>query len=733
MSTRSWAFNDDLSSTASALTLLFAVLSVVFLVVELRRRERLGALIAGTGVLATLALALAVLRPVRVTERGSVVGPRVIVLLDQSRRLELPSEEGRSRRLRAEAAVADVKRRYGDARLSVLGFGDGDPEPLGEAGGALRRSTESDLARALAHQAGTPGERPRAVVVLSDGRLSRPGPALGDGDLGGAVGALGVPVHTVRLAERGPPDASVRAVRAAGAAVAHQPLSLTIEIGCSGGLACADIPVTVREHRQGVAPATLASGTAKVDEGTATVELRITLDRAGARIVEVGIDAPDGDRVPENDRRFLTFAVARERVRLLHVAGRPTYDVRTLRQWLKSDDSVDLVAFFILRGVTDDTRTDDDSELALIPFPVEELFTEHLQSFDAIVLQDIDAVVYKLDRHLPALAAYVESGGGLIMVGGPSSFAGGNYAGTAIERVLPVELSERSEPHDAAEFVPRYTAAGRAAPVLSGLMDLLGEDLPSLTGSNTLGKPRPGSLVLMEHPRRSIDGTAMPVLALGVAGDGRSVALGVDGSHRLAWSELAGSVSGRSFGALWDGLLGWLMRDPRFEVARAEVVGACISDEDTTLRLTRLPGAAGDVEVVVEHLGKDEKKAFEKKLSSPPPGPVDVPLGKLQPGGYVARVRIGDAPPARLDFACEKGGDAWADSRPDPARLERIASVTGGKSVRADAAGSLPLPEATRIAAERHVSPVLPPWVWTLCAAAFLGVHWLLRRRGGLS
>ena len=31
----------------------------------------------------------------------------------------------------------------------------------------------------------------------------------------------------------------------------------------------------------------LASGTARVDEGVATVELRITLERAGARVVEV--------------------------------------------------------------------------------------------------------------------------------------------------------------------------------------------------------------------------------------------------------------------------------------------------------------------------------------------------------------------------------------------------------------------------------------------------------------
>ncbi len=733
MSARSWAFSDDLSSVVSVLTLGFATLSVLLLLLELRRRERLGITIAATGLVATFALALAVLRPVRVSERGSLVGPRVIVLVDQSRRLELPAEDGRSRRERAEASVSAVRRHFGDARLATFGFGSGRVQPVGESGFGARRSAESDLVAALDDLAETPGERPRAVVVISDGRLSRPGPGGDDDALRRAVGALGVPVHSVRLAEAGPRDASIRAVRAAGAAVAHQPLSLTIEVGCSGGLDCGDIPVAVREHRQGVEPAVLASGTARVEDGTATLELRVTLERAGARVVEVSIDPPDGDQVPESDRRFITFSVARERVRLLHVAGRPTYDVRTLRQWLKSDESVDLVAFFILRGITDDTMTDDDSELALIPFPVEELFTEHLPSFDAIVLQDIDAVVYKLDRHLPALAKYVEGGGGLIMVGGPSSFAGGNYAGTALERVLPVEIDEKTDPYDSAEFAPRFTEVGRSAPVLAALFDLLGEDLPTMTGSNTLGQPRGSSFVLMEHPRRKVGAAAMPVLALGEAGDGRSIALGVDGSYRLAWSERAAGVAGRAFGALWDGLLGWLMRDPRFEVARAEIVGECVSDEDTTLRLHRLPGATGEVEVTVERLGKAEKKAVEKKLPSPPAGPVDVPLGKLEPGGYVARVKVGQAPPARLDFACEKGGEAFSDARPDGARLERISAVTGGKSVRAGGEGELPSPASTRIAAERHVTPILPPWGWTLIAAAFLGAHWLVRRRGGLT
>ncbi|MBC7052258.1 hypothetical protein G6O46_24935, partial [Salmonella enterica subsp. enterica serovar Enteritidis] len=89
-------------------------------------------------------------------------------------------------------------------------------------------------------------------------------------------------------------------------------------------------------------------------------------------------------------------------------------------QWLKSDASVDVVAFFILRTQSD-TPNARQEDLSLIPFPVDELFTEHLPSFDAVVLQDFDAQPYGLERHLPQLARYVRAGGGLIMVGGQNS------------------------------------------------------------------------------------------------------------------------------------------------------------------------------------------------------------------------------------------------------------------------------------------------------------------------
>ena len=108
-------------------------------------------------------------------------------------------------------------------------------------------------------------------------------------------------------------------------------------------------------------------------------------------------------------------------------------------------------------------------------------------------------------------------------------------------------------------------------------------------------------------------------------------------------------------------------------------------------------------------------------------------MDPLPPGGYTARLVLGEGATTRYDFACEAGGDEWADSRPDPARLEDLARATDAVFVRAADVDSLRLPAPTTVNAERHVTPVAPPWAWSLAAAALLGAHWIARRRGGLS
>jgi hypothetical protein len=175
------------------------------------------------------------------------------------------------------------------------------------------------------------------------------------------------------------------------------------------------------------------------------------------------------------------------------------------------------------------------------------------------------------------------------------------------------------------------------------------------------------------------------------------------------------------------------MRDPRYEPAQVELESQCMAGIPLSLRVRPLPGSGGALNVEITRLERREVvvRKQDRVLSGGEPARVDV--GKLEPGGYRARVWVGSGPAMRRDFACERGGDEWADSRPDEARLRAISRATGGQFLRASSASELALPAATEVAAERRVEPWLPPWTWTLLAASALGVHWIARRKKGLA
>lgn len=725
-----WAHSDDLSAPIAWAVMAVAVVAIVLLAFEARacRGNRVRVLV--TGLVAVLALTAAVLRPVRVRESGQTLGAKVAVFVDRSRRLELPADAAAdgTRWNRAQSVLRSLKAHYADARLDVRYFSD-RPALVSDGAALATDGEESDLTAQLqVYLSGS--NAPSSVVIVSDGRFASPQQATDLQPILSPGG--GVRIHTVSLAREAPADVSIRAIRMPAAVVAHQAFNIDVDVGVGGGLDVRAVELTVRELLRGGNAALRAGGEVRIERGLGTIRLPVSLDRAGPRLLEFSIAPTSGDKVPENDRRVVSVPVSRDRVRLLHIAGRPTYDVRALRTWLKSDEALDVVTFFILRTRHDDANTISDSELALIPFPVHELFTEHLSSFDAVIVQDIDAVEYQLAEHLLAVARYVEAGGGLIMVGGPGAFAAGNYARTPLQAVLPADLSGPGRPFDGLEFMPRYTSAGRVAPVSRALRQLVGERLPAMIGSNALGHLREGALALWEHPIRKLDdGTAMPVLALGRAGDGRSIALAVDGTHRLAYGSMAAETDGRAYGALWDGMLGWLMRDPRYESAQVMLLGPCIAGREASFSVSRVPGTAGGVRVGLQRMGAPPRKIEVKRLEQQ--DTLAIAHVRIdETGGYSADVSVGEAPPTRFDFACERGGEAWRDSRPDAERLRAISEMTGGTPVSWNDVSRLPGLDTASIITERNTEAIAPPWALSLLAAVALGLHWIIRRMADL-
>jgi hypothetical protein len=87
---------------------------------------------------------------------------------------------GTTRRERAARAVKGLENHFEHARLEVLSFGQEGVRPYSERANTEELSVDSDLVRALDAVARSAGERPRAVIVVSDGRLAQPADGMDD-------------------------------------------------------------------------------------------------------------------------------------------------------------------------------------------------------------------------------------------------------------------------------------------------------------------------------------------------------------------------------------------------------------------------------------------------------------------------------------------------------------------------------------------------------------------------
>ncbi|HEY1587692.1 MAG TPA: hypothetical protein VGH63_18465, partial [Polyangia bacterium] len=284
------------------------------------------------------------------------------------------------------------------------------------------------------------------IVVFSDGvDNGRLGAALSDKGLDvestDFVRSLDTPIHAAWVGQRGLNDVAIARVLADDFAFVRT--SVTVEAvvrvvgrGPSDAWNGKTLAVTLR--RDGV-PIKVAEVTVEPGVTDYKVAFQFTPERVGKYLYEISTPVLDGEAIVENNARAFLLKVIRDKIRVLQVTGRPSWDVRFLRGQLKHDPNVDLVAFFILR-TPNDIEMVPSEELSLIPFPTEELFQEQLRSFDLVFLQNFNYGPYGIGAYLGEIKQYVQEGGGLAMLGGELSFTSGGWAGTPVADVLPVEL-----------------------------------------------------------------------------------------------------------------------------------------------------------------------------------------------------------------------------------------------------------------------------------------------------
>jgi uncharacterized membrane protein len=588
------------------------------------------------------------------------------------------------------------------------------------------------------------------ILLISDGAATGGfGEDTGDGAIRDFLRSLETRVHTVWAARPGLADVAVSRVMADEFAFVRTVVRIDAVIRTTG-MPARKVPITLSTDGQPLRQklVDLPAGDAEV-----TVTFEVTPPRVGRYVYEVSAPIADGEPVTSNNTRNFVIRVIRDKIRVLQVAGQPGWDVRALRQMLKSNPNVDLISFFILR-TQDSISLVPNDEMSLIPFPTRELFEHQLPSFDLILLQDFEYLPYGIGDYLENIRSYVEGGGGLAMLGGSASFSSGGYYGTPVAAALPVELYgpfDSGPILDVQKFSPQLTETGATHPVTSlrySAPDNLAvwKALPQLVGVNLVASAKPEATVLATHPRlKTKTGKPMPVIVAGEYGKGRSLAVTTDTLWR--WGFVAAARpgdDGRHYTKFWENAMRWLIQDPdlrNLHVDSDAVEYVPNAPVRVTVRLLGrdyqpLPG--GSVELVVTR-GADPARAEPVTTASVKvgsDGTVVHELGGLAPGVYriLGRAMIsGRQVDANDIFLVRDGGRELDRPTGDPATLETIAKGTGGSALGSiDELPELAFdpPRIVRVDRRTDIELWSRPGLLIL-VVGLLGLEWLLRQRSG--
>ena len=294
------------------------------------------------------------------------------------------------------------------------------------------------------------------------------------------------------------------------------------------------------------------------------VPLTVPIDHGGPNVVELEVEPGPHELTLDNNRAALVVNGVRDRLKVLLVTGEPHPGERTWRNILKSDPSVDLIHFTILRPPEKQDGT-PIRELSLIAFPIRELFDEKLDQFDLIIFDR-----YKQQNVLPPvylenIARYVQNGGALLDAAGPAFGTAESLYRTPLGTVLPAEPTGNVLEQG---YVPHVSAAGRRHPVTA--------DLPGLPDDPS--KTPPWGRWFLDVEAQANRGTAVmdglgdrPLLVLDRVGKGRVAQLLSD----EMWLWTRGFEGGGPQAELLRRVVYWLMKEPDLEEndLRAEVDG----------------------------------------------------------------------------------------------------------------------------------------------------------------
>ena len=452
-----------------------------------------------------------------------------------------------------------------------------------------------------------------------------------------------------------------------------------------------------------------------------TTDLGIAIEHGGPTVVDIQLEPVEGEMTDRNNRIISTVNGVRDRLRVLLVSGEPHPGGRTWRDLLKSDPTVELIHFTILRPPSKQDGT-PVSELSLIAFPTRELFLEKIDGFDLIVFDRYRWRGVLSAGYLANVGRYVEDGGAVLVASGPAFSGAQSLNRTPLAEILPAEptvnVIERA-------YRPAVTALGQRHPVTAGLHPAdrdpdWGRWLRQIDVT-----PRAGHVVMSGDSEK-------PLLILDRVGKGRVALLASD--HAWLWSR--GFDGGGPQADLLRRVAHWLMREPELEeealFARVEgdrvlVERRSLAEEGPDSVRATPPGGTGARDLTYEEVAPGRWQALLEGA--------DAGLWRLDDGETRTVAAVG--PPSPAEYANPLASDvllaALADATGGSTRwlndgTPELRAVREGRRAAGGSWIGLAARDAHRVTGVRLL-PLVPAWLAALAIAMLLLAGWLREGR----
>jgi hypothetical protein len=486
---------------------------------------------------------LALANPLIVHETREALPDVMALIVDHS-----PSMDIRGRRAEADATATQIKKLLAaDKSLEIREAYVPPPRPGDDTGTELFATLSSALAD-------VPPDRVAGAIAITDGEVH-------DAPDSGKP-LLHAPFHALIVDKPDERDRKLTVVSAARYAIVNQNAPIVIRVddfgSPPGGYADVDVRV-----------GGVDLGTRLVPVGKDT-PVKVTIAHAGENVVELEARPGPGELTLENNRAVAVVNGVRDRLRVLLISGEPNAGERVWRNLLKSDPSVDLVHFTILRPpekqAEDPTPID---ELSLIIFPTRELFVEKLDQFDLVIFDRYRERGILPLAYFENIARYVEAGGALLVSSGTEFAEPMSIYRTPLSSVLPAQPTGDIVTEG---FKPAVTPEGLAHPVTRDLPGANDGTKPPGWGRwfRLIGATKVSGETVMSGPGDK------PLLVLDNVGKGRVAELLSD----QAWLWARGFEGGGPDAELLRRLAHWLMKEPELEEER---LSASIANGEITV------------------------------------------------------------------------------------------------------------------------------------------------------